>query len=179
MFEADDCHLAGDLTMQRKSGEKPSPQQPAGTEKQYLIVLPNALASALIAYQRQKWKRGNCYQDACHYVLFENREAILCHGLCMGQGGDVAGLWHGHAWAEVTYKNLTLCLDVYGVREQKAYYKAGQCRSVHKYTTAEATELMLEHNHYGPWTEEHIQINEASCPSRHKKKWKKTTSHQK
>ena len=104
---------------------------------------------------------GDCYEVAARLVAFGGNVpegAVLCHGTATGQG-PIEGVEFGHAWVEYLHPILGLPMvidksngnDWHGLAA--VYYEAGECRDVIRYTADEARRMMVEHEHYGPWTD--------------------------
>lgn len=95
-------------------------------------------------------KIGDCYEASAKYVLYEDPEATLVHGIPLLQ---TDGKPYGHSWVE----KGDLCIDVsngkHNVYPMQLFYGIGkidpnQCK---KYTAKEVNEWILKTEHWGPW----------------------------
>lgn len=128
--------------------------------------------SAVIADDR----RGRCYELALEaFVVGEGLElpdgAVLVHGYPRLQGGEFEGSKYGHAWIEwhekVEHPMFTddggkpVVFQIHTVWDAVSetslpaplYYKVGQIDPDEcvAYSRAEAREMIVEHETYGPW----------------------------
>jgi hypothetical protein len=80
-------------------------------------------------------------------------ESYLCHGICIGTGGDVKDIEFAHCWIEFgdVVIDRSNGLDFLGRKE--IYYKIGRVQYVERYTLREVTENMLKHDSYGGWSD--------------------------
>ena len=117
-------------------------------------------------------RRGCCYDLAALYVI-EHRDddrLLLCHGWPILRGKDEhAGKRYGHAWVERTTEMRLPTMEGHGFAEvqivecwdtvdqkwwpQAMYYHGGQIDGglAVKYDFAEAREMLLTTEDYGPW----------------------------
>jgi len=113
---------------------------------------------------------GNCYEVAANLMLdlmryphlADNKHNIeLCHAEPLGQG-PINGIRHGHAWLEFydTYTDMVWVIDYSNGKQvempQVMYYKVGHIEpeKVKRYKQDEVPQMLLEHEHYGPWEDE-------------------------
>ena len=111
--------------------------------------------------KENKNKYGDCFQSAYRFITESNwvRPLVngtlrLCHGVCVGNGGEVAGRTFVHAWVEDAdtvwdYSN--------GNKVQIPkfiYYAVGRVSDVRRYTRRHAMNNALESGHYGYWDED-------------------------
>lgn len=121
-----------------------------------------------------KQRKGDCYEAAVHFMMSRMVEDDweryrLCHGLVVGQGGEVLGKTFDHAWVERrddpppnlppafdVFEWIT-CIDKSNGHDvsllSDAYYALGQVNlsSIVRYTMQEMMENMAFYRHYGPW----------------------------
>lgn len=110
---------------------------------------------------------GNCFEVALHVAVAE--KATLVHGVPVGRGPANKGKRYAHAWVEANglafdFSNgLRLRLPV-GV-----YYRKGKMSELHvrRYSAVEAAHLMLTHEHYGPWDQQLLDMEEVSYGNAH------------
>jgi len=104
---------------------------------------------------------GDCYQAAVGFMwaaIEQGRQADLtvCHGEVEGQGA-LRGRRFGHAWCERALPGATIVTDASNGRmlsmSQTEYYMLGRidAESVKRYDAREVNELLVEHEHFGPW----------------------------
>jgi hypothetical protein len=108
-------------------------------------------------------RRGRCYELAlAAFLVGEGPElpagAVLVHGYPHLQGGEFEGEKYGHAWIEwhekVEHPMFTDDGDKPVVfQPAPLYYKVGQIDPDEcvTYSRAEAREMIVEHETYGPW----------------------------
>lgn len=106
-------------------------------------------------------KLGDCFKLVLEHMMENLSDDIkIVHASVVGQeNSSVAGKRYAHAF--ILYDNgmvLDVCVHVMLPKEQ--YYAIGKVENVHEYTPKEAAELMLEHNHMGPWADDLIAIGE-------------------
>lgn len=83
-------------------------------------------------------------------------DLVLAHGVVTGQG-PIAGLRYGHAWLEGVEDGVPMAIDFANDRKivvlRAIYYQAGNIdsREVCRYTKPQARQMLVEHQHYGPW----------------------------
>ncbi len=96
---------------------------------------------------------GNCFQDAVH--AFDDEmfsDWALAHGIVINSGTH-AGQAMSHAWLEKDHLVYDAPSDQFVPKEM--YYRIGQIEYVVQYTVTEMREMVVKHEHYGPW-DEHI-----------------------
>jgi hypothetical protein len=118
-------------------------------------------------------RRGRCYDLAALYVVDhrDDDSLLLCHGWPVLQGDDEhAGKRYGHAWVERTTEMrfpmeghslikvpIVECWDTMTQKwwPHAIYYYGGKIESslVAKYCFADAREMLLDTEDYGPWHE--------------------------
>lgn len=106
---------------------------------------------------------GNCFEAAARVIVDRcllppkgrREKLVLVHGFVMGEG-PLEGIRHWHAWLE-TPDGRTV-LDVTNgrnwVAHAKAYYAQGQIEKTFRYQPEEVRQLLLRHEHWGPWEQE-------------------------
>lgn len=116
-------------------------------------------------------KKGDCYENAANAVLFglsgigalrRPEQLTLVHGQPRYKGEPAyegkrlvqSGDRYGHAWVESggMVFDVTTSMMPYPFKAER-YYELGdidpaQCQ---RYTQDEVREMVLEHEHYGPW----------------------------
>lgn len=103
-----------------------------------------------------RMKFGDCYKAAADWII-DNRHGVLCHGTAIGRG-PIEGVAHGHAWVETD--DGAFVIDPSNGREafvpKPLYYNLGLIDPdlVVRYPAREAIQMLLHHEHYGPWHDE-------------------------
>jgi hypothetical protein len=124
---------------------------------------PNfALGMKLMAF---RWKPHNCYEDAMNFVFEQIIPGTrLVHAICRGTGGEMAGLWGGHAWGEADVPECPGFVWAFS-RETPTGMDAAQYRAalkvkdVQEYTLMEMCGMITRTNHCGPWVDSHHNAN--------------------
>jgi hypothetical protein len=83
-----------------------------------------------------------------------NPHAFLCHGVVIGNGGDVLGERYWHAWIELDGDQGTICIDRSGGKDAAApqnVYAVGQVEQVTRYTLTETLVNCQRSDMAGPW----------------------------
>ena len=97
---------------------------------------------------------GDCYEAAANLVL-SNPEYTLVHGIVTGQG-KLQGMKYGHAWVEhgddVIDKSNGRDLEF----PRAVYYHLGNIdpNHQHRYSSDDVREMIIQHEHWGPWEED-------------------------
>ena len=107
---------------------------------------------------------GDCYEKAVLAILrpqfyardLKDYDLTLVHGEVLGTGGNAEGIRYGHAWLEYKDQGTDWVIDRSNGRDGKIpkrlYYQAGNIKdNIYRYTKKQASKLMNEFNHYGPW----------------------------
>lgn len=94
---------------------------------------------------------GDCYEVAANMVL-EMPIRTLCHGTVTGQG-PLEGVRFGHAWVELGEVVFDFSNGHSVVTTRTRYYEIGEIREedVRRYSGVETYEMLVKHEHYGPW----------------------------
>lgn len=97
---------------------------------------------------------GNCYE--VHAVTIIDAGPLEnCSLLCHGTVYHPAVGWHGHCWIEINEGTvLDIANDRQTVMPRERYYSIGKVKDVKRYNPAQVRELLLEHENYGPWSED-------------------------
>ena len=97
-------------------------------------------------------RRGRCYENAFLFLEGVARQqpgARLCHGI-VRQTGEPE-VWMGHAWVELG----GVVFDPTGLGvspiPKDQYYRVGHVQYVVRYTLAEARQMVVRYELYGPW----------------------------
>lgn len=93
-------------------------------------------------------RAGNCYENS--YKALEDMGQfgfVLCHGVCLGWGGEIKGKRYGHAWIE----NENCVIDNGRAWSKGLYYSLVDPQHVKRFTLREMYKEALEHEHFGPW----------------------------
>ena len=114
---------------------------------------------------------GNCYEAAGRFLMNNctgqsNCEYTLVHAEVIGQG-QLNGVPYGHAWVEDSQgrvhdysngRNLIMPKEVYyllgNVENRVVWTDDGRKErepKIYKYTWQEASQMMLDMEHWGPW----------------------------
>lgn len=120
---------------------------------------------------------GDCFQTAIQVaieLISEGCENVrVCHGSPLGTGGEALGVRFPHAWVEVTEKGHDILnykgegvpelIDIAWAIDRSnggdikipafVYRAMGRVDDdvVMVYTHMECVEMLLRHQHYGPW----------------------------
>jgi len=101
--------------------------------------------------------KGDCFKIAANITLdIFMSDCVLVHGVVVGAIGPLKGKRFVHGWVEV---GNAIVLDHSNDRDVcvslSTYYKSGQIDESEtvRYSFMETRKLVLEHMHYGPWTE--------------------------
>jgi hypothetical protein len=95
--------------------------------------------------------RGRCYEMALRY-LADHREDEPGLRLVHGTLHIVVGVPYPHAWVEVPGGIVFDPVDQYFYK-RRAYYRRYDAAAARVYTPAEAEQLAITTNHWGPWHE--------------------------
>lgn len=98
---------------------------------------------------------GDCYEVALGVLLDfgSGSDAVLCHGVPLGTGGEAKGLRFGHAWVEVGDMVIDRSNGHDVEMPRVLYYAIGNIEPerVRRYNWREAAERALSTEHSGPW----------------------------
>lgn len=103
-------------------------------------------------------KKGNCFENAYKAIMDiescgHNLHLIdgwkVAHGIVKGTAGVVLGQRYSHAWIETD--DLVYNAETGNLFLRDLFYRFGSIKEVFRYTKAEVLEMILEHEHYGPW----------------------------
>ena len=113
-----------------------------------------AVAYGIIANGVYEWYRA----QGVPVRLRESSHFRVVHGTPTGNGGDIVGVQHWHAWVELTYDDGDcLAIDLSNGKnvqiQREAFYRVGQLdeSTVWRFTPAEARRLFRKYRHCGPW----------------------------
>lgn len=95
---------------------------------------------------------GRCYELSGRTAVFEHAgEAVLVHGTIQGLGFPRIG----HAWIELD-DGLTVHDPVTGwTVNADWYYEFAAADAEVRYRYSEAAAMVTEHEHWGPWHDDH------------------------
>ena len=90
-------------------------------------------------------KKGDCFVVAGKmiYELKDSENVFLVHGVATGDGGDIKGLKHYHAWVELNGLVVDGSNSKTALVPIETYYRKGQIEVTKKYTPKEAMLKML------------------------------------
>ncbi len=105
---------------------------------------------------KTKLRKGDCYNQAALYVIGRPDDPVLVHGAIWCSDTPVPGLDRvrtgiEHAWV---VEGETVWDHRRGrahVTDRSTYYEQMRAEDLVRYTRDEATALMVEHGHGGPW----------------------------
>jgi len=125
------------------------------------LTLGVAVRGLVTWQQRSRDERaGNCYEVAFWFFIESGIPAAgskLVHGFPVyQQPGKDYGKLFGHAWVEAQHPVIgTLCLNTIDLVWVPAptFYRLGRIDAglCHLYTKAQALQMVVEHETYGPW----------------------------
>ena len=104
--------------------------------------------------------KGDCYKANAEFImkLFpdikKSHKIFLCHGKVVGtKGSKVEDITFKHAWIEINEMLLDCSNGRLISHRIKDLYDKGRIikDSVIRYTPQKAMEMILKHEHYGPW----------------------------
>ena len=105
--------------------------------------------------KRRPGRNGDCYEAAAKLLLKLPPEvgAVLVHGQPVLRRPPFAR--YGHAWVEVGGACLDTGNGLSVALPREVYYGLGQIEAAEcrRYTVEQATALLLDRKHYGPWEE--------------------------
>lgn len=116
--------------------------------------------------------KGDCFLAALYSATEADSRGgitLIVHGLPTGNGGDVLGIQHWHAWVEVKTSDVGwVAVDVSNgkkiVTPRQRFYRAGRLteRLVWRYTLDDAERNIRRHGTAGPWVKGWETMGEAS-----------------